>query len=330
MKVLFIGGTGIISTAVSKMAADRGMDLYLFNRGSKDISVKDIQQIKGDINNKQEISNFLKENHFDCVVNWINYIPEHVQRDIQLLKNKTSQYIFISSASVYQKPLLHPVITESTPLSNPFWDYSRNKILCEEILNRAYREEGFPMTIVRPSLTYDKVFPVAVGGWGGFTLADRLCKGKKVIIHGDGTSLWTVTHADDFARGFLGLIGHQQAIGHSFHITSDEILTWDQIYRIIADSLGVIPDIIHIPSDFIYKVNPDIGVGLIGDKAYSTIFDNSKIKMFVPGFRAVIPFNEGIKRTINWFNEDKKRKCVDEQVNQAMDKIIQTYEKCFI
>ena len=256
-------------------------------------------------------------------------MPEHIERDIRLFKDKTCQYIFISSASVYQKPPLHPVITESTPLYNPYWDYSNNKILCEELLNRAYREHGFPMTIVRPSLTYDKIFPVAIGGWGGYTLADRLCKGKKIIVHGDGTSLWTVTHAEDFARGFIGLMGHQQAIGNSFHITSDEVLTWDQIYKTIAASLGVIPDIIHIPSDFIYRMDPETGIGLIGDKAYSTIFDNSKIKMYVPDFKATITFREGINRTINWFNEDKNRKIVNDKVNQIIDKIIHKYEKCY-
>jgi nucleoside-diphosphate-sugar epimerase len=330
MKVLFIGGTGIISAAVSRLAVKRGLNLYLFNRGKRNISIDGTHVIQGDINNQQEIIKLLKDQKFDCVVNWINFNPEHIERDLMLFKGKTEQYIFISSASVYQKPPLHPVITESTPLYNPFWDYSQNKILCEERLIRAYREEDFPITIVRPSLTYDKNFPIAVGGWGCFTLADRMLNGKKVIVHGDGTSLWTVTHADDFARGFIGLIGHQQVIGHSFHITSDEILTWNQIYATMAHALGVKANIIHIPSDFIHRIAPEIGTGLLGDKAYSTIFDNSKIKRYVPGFQATIPFKEGMKRTVTWFNEEEKRKYVNDQVNRLMDKIIENYEKCLL
>jgi nucleoside-diphosphate-sugar epimerase len=330
MKVLFIGGTGMISTAVSRLAVKKGLNLYLFNRGKRNVSVDGAHAIQGDINNPGDIAKLLKDQKFDCVVNWINFNPEHIERDLMLFKGKTEQYIFISSASVYQKPPLHPVITESTPLYNPFWDYSQNKILCEERLIRAYREEDFPITIVRPSLTYDKNFPIAVGGWGCFTLADRMLKRKKVIVHGDGTSLWTVTHADDFARGFIGLIGHQQVIGHSFHITSDEILTWNQIYATMAHTLGIEANIIHIPSDFIHRMDPEIGTGLLGDKAYSTIFDNSKIKRFVPGFQATIPFKEGMKRTVAWFNEEEKRKYVNDQVNRVMDKIIENYEKCLL
>jgi nucleoside-diphosphate-sugar epimerase len=330
MKVLFIGGTGIISTAVSKLAVKKGLDLYLLNRGKRNITIDGVHIIRGDIFNVEEIAEILRGKKFDCVVNWVNFIPEHIERDLILFKDITDQYIFISSASVYQKPLLHPVITESTPLVNPFWQYSRNKILCEQLLNQLYREKGFPITIVRPSFTYDKVIPTAVGGVGCFTLADRMLKGKKVIVHGDGTSLWTMTHSEDFARGFVGLIGHQQAIGHSFHITSDEILTWNQIYSTIAHALGVEANIIHIASDYINSIAPDIGAGLLGDKAYSTIFDNSKIKMFVPEFQAIIPFNKGIKRTIDWFNEDEKRKNVNEEVNQLMDKIIDKYDKCLL
>jgi nucleoside-diphosphate-sugar epimerase len=255
------------------------------------------------------------------------FTENEVERDINLFKGKTKQYIFISSASAYQKPPVHPVITESTPLYNPFWEYSRNKIACEERLNRAYREDNFPVTIVRPSLTYDTVLPVALGGWMEYNIINRLKKGEKIIVHGDGTSLWTITHAEDFAKGFVGLIGHQQATGHSFHITSDEILTWNQIYQAVADAVGVEPNIIHIPSDFICRVDETQTGTLLGDKALSVIFDNSKIKMFVPGFKAVIPFSQGIKRTLAWFDADPKRRLISKKTDEMMDKIIKEYEK---
>ena len=329
MKVLFIGGTGNISTSVSLQAVARGMDLYLLNRGKQQVTIPGARQLTCDINRNREVAALLDEYKFDVVVNWIAYKPGEVERDFRLFKGRTGQYIFISSASVYQKPPLYPVITESTPLYNPYWEYSRDKIRCEELLNEYYQEEDFPITIVRPSLTYDTVFPIAVGGWKCYTLADRMLNGRKIIVHGDGTSLWTVTHAEDFARGFIGLIGHQQAVGHSFHITSDEILTWNQIYRTIAAALGVEAQIVHIPSDFITRISPELEGGLLGDKAYSVIFDNSKIKSFVPGFKAVIPFTEGIRRTVAWFQADPARMTVNEEVNVMMDKILAVYGKVF-
>jgi nucleoside-diphosphate-sugar epimerase len=217
------------------------------------------------------------------------------------------------------------LITESTPLHNPYWQYSRDKIACENLLLQAYREAGFPVTIVRPSLTYDMNLPIAIGGWGCYTLADRLLKGKPIIVHGDGSSLWVVTHAEDFGRGFLGLLGNYQALGHAFHITSDEVLTWDQIYLTIADALGVEAKIVHIASEFIAKVLPDYEGGLLGDKTWSAVFDNSKIKSFVPGFQAVIPFREGIRRTLAWFAADEQRRRIDEKVNQEMELILSAY-----
>ena len=264
---------------------------------------------------------------FDAVVNWIAFTPEDIKRDIELFKGNTKQYIFISSASCYQTPLLHPVITESTPLHNPLWDYSLNKIWCEDLLTQQYREQGFPMTIVRPSLTYETVIPIAIGGFKEFTTADRILKGKKIIIHGDGKSLWTVTHSSDFAKGFAGLIGNRQAIGHAFHITSDEILSWNTLYGMLADALGKEADVVHISSDFICRLEPSFTGTLLGDKAESVIFDNSKIKMFVPEFKATIPFREGIKDTINWFDENPDQKIISEETNQAIDRIIAAYEK---
>jgi nucleoside-diphosphate-sugar epimerase len=326
MKILFIGGTGNISTAVSRLAVARGMDLYLLNRGTRNVNVPGAKTIVGNINKPQEIAHVLKGHQWDCVVNWIAYQPSDIIRDFELFEGKTRQYIFISSASVYQKPLSHPFITESTPLSNPFWDYSRNKITCEELLNQHYREKGFPMTIVRPSLTYDTVIPLAIGGWNDYTIIDRIKKGGKIVVPGDGTSLWTVTHAEDFAKGFLGLIGHSQTIGHAFHITSDELLTWDQIYQATAAAVGAKANIVHIASDFIVKIEPSFLGSLLGDKIHSAIFDNTKIKTFVPEFQATIPFIVGIKRTLEWFQEDKTRMVIREDFNGTLDKILSQYE----
>jgi nucleoside-diphosphate-sugar epimerase len=211
-------------------------------------------------------------------------------------------------------------------LANPYWEYSRDKIACEERLNSAYRSEAFPMTIVRPSLTYDTVIPVAIGGWTEYNIIERMRRGDKVIVHGDGTSLWTITHSDDFAKGFVGLMGHQQALGHAFHITSDEILTWNQIYEAVAEAAGVEANMIHIPSDFICQIDDSFVGNLLGDKATSVIFDNTKIKTFVPGFNATIPFKEGIKRTVAWFEADPGRKVISEETDKIMDRIIQAYE----
>lgn len=327
MKVLFIGGTGFISTAVSRMAIDRGIELFLLNRGIRASEIPGSHTLMGDIHNPQSMRNALKDLKFDVVVDWIAYTPEDIERDLSVFRGRTKQFVFISSASAYQKPTVNYLITESTPLKNPYWDYSRNKIACEELLMRAYREEDFPVTIVRPSYTYNTYLPVAVGGFGCYTLADRLLKGKPIIVHGDGTSLWVNTHAEDFAIGFLGLLGNDKAIGQAFHITSDEVLTWNQIYNTIAEELGVEAKIIHIPSDFIVKVVPRITGDLLGDKTWSVIFDNSKIKSFVPDFQATISFREGIHRTLDWFAADEKRRRIDENVNQEMDRIIQTYQK---
>jgi len=326
LKVLFIGGTGNISKSVSRLCVEKGINLFLLNRGTRKIKIEGAEVLNGNISNEKEIYSLLKKHEWDVVVDWIAFNVEDVERDLNLFKNKIRQYIFISSASVYQKPPSFPVITESTPLYNPVWDYSQKKIACEERLIKAYREENFPVTIVRPSHTYDTVIPVAIGGWTEYTIIDRMKKGKKVIVHGDGTSLWIVTHAEDFAKGFTGLFGHQQAIGHAFHITSDEVLTWNQIYGEVAEAAGVKADIIHIPSDFIASCENSLIGSLLGDKTYSVIFDNTKIKTFVPEFRAVIPFREGIKRTLAWFESDPGRMIIRNETNEMMDRIIRTYE----
>lgn len=325
MKVLFIGGTGNISAASSRLAITKGIELYHLNRGSSKIAIPGVKTIIGDINKSGTLSE-LKKHSWDAVVNWIAFTPEDMERDFALFSGKTEQYIFISSASCYQTPMRYPVITESTPLCNNLWDYSANKINCENYLMKAYREEGYPITIVRPSLTYDTVIPIAIGGFKEYTTADRILRGEEIIIHGDGTSLWTVTHSDDFAKGFVGLLGLPQAIGHAYHITSDEILSWNMIYETLARALGRELRPVHIASDFICKVEPSYTGTLLADKAESVIFDNTKIKTFVPGYKATIPFAQGIKRTLRWLNEDPDRKIIDPDENARINNILKAYK----
>lgn len=327
MKVLFIGGTGTISTSCSFLALEKGIDLYHLNRGVTKEEIPGVISIKADIHNKEETLKAIGDHDFDVVVDWIAFIPDDVKRDYEIFKGKVKQFIFISSASAYQKPPSDPRITESTPLANPVWEYSQNKIACEDYLVQKYREEGFPITIVRPSHTYRNVFPVAVGDWRRYWLIDRIKNRKKIVVHGDGTSLWVLTHSEDFAKGFVGLLGNIHAIGHAFHITSDELLTWNQIYEIIADIVGMKANLIHIPSDFIMKYDSETGAGLWGDKAYSVIFDNTKIKTFVPEFKATIPFTEGIKKVLNWFDEDETRKKLNPKDDEYMDNLINSYLK---
>ena len=325
MRALFIGGTGFISTAVSRQALAGGIELFLLHRHAGQGELPGAHHLVADVHDQAAVRAVLAGMQFDVVVDWVAFAQDDVERDLELFRGRTKQYIFISSASAYQKPPASYLITESTPLHNPYWEYSRDKIACELRLLQAFRETGFPVTIVRPSLTYDSNFPIAVGGWGCYTLADRLLRGRPIIVHGDGSSLWVVTHAEDFAHGFLGLFGNPQTLGNAFHITTDEVLTWNEIYETIAGALGVKAKIVHIPSDFIAGIAPELGAGLLGDKAWSVVFDNSKIKYFVPGFRASIPFREGIRRTLAWFDAVDGRKRVDERVNDEMDRILAAY-----
>ncbi len=332
MKILFIGGTGNISMACTRLAIEQGFDVYHLNRGLSKMPVpQEVQTFTCDINNVEQVKKLLGDLSFDVVANFVAFKQEDVDRDFELFSGRTGQYIFISSASAYQKPLKQPFVTESTPLKNPYWDYSRDKIACEERLNQLYREKDFPITIVRPSLTYETVIPVAIGSWDDYTIIDRMKKGKPVIVHGDGTSLWTITHSIDFAKGFVGLAGHQQAIGESFHITSDEILTWNQIYEAVAEAAGVKPNLVHINSEYICKVAETVGQdwmwgNLLGDKAISSIFDNSKIKRYVPGFQATIPFKTGIRETVQWFEADESRMRIIDENNALMDLVIDKYQ----
>lgn len=321
MKVLFIGGTGTISSACAELAIERGLELYLLNRGYSDIpSPTGAQVLTGDINDLESARRALDGRSFDVVVNWVAFTPDQVDRDINFFRGRTGQYVFISSASAYQKPLARLPITESTPLSNPFWSYSRDKIACEIRLNEAYRDEGFPATIVRPSHTYDRT---RLPNFGRYTVVDRMRKGNKIIIHGDGTSLWVLTHHRDFARGFVGLLGNDRAIGDSFHITSDEVLTWNQIYRSIARAAGVSElDIVYVPSTVIARYDQHWGESLLGDKQYSVVFDNTKIKGLVPDFVATTPYEAGAREVMSWFDEDPSRRVVEEPVNDLFDRII--------
>jgi nucleoside-diphosphate-sugar epimerase len=330
MRVLFIGGTGIISTACSRLAAEWGIDLTILTRGRHAADLPPgVKTLTADIDDHASAAQALRGATFDAVVDFIAFVPAHIERDLELFRGRTRQYVFISSASAYQKPATHYRITESTPLANPYWEYSRNKIACEERLMNAYREEGFPVTIVRPSHTYGETqIALAVNSWAkSYTVVDRLRRGKKVIVPGDGSSLWVITHNTDFAKGFVGLLGLEQAIGHAFHITTDEVMTWDQFYRITAAAAGVEPQIIHIPSDFIGSCLPEALGGLVGDKAVSVVFDNSKIKSFVPGYSATVPFGQGIRRTLAWFDADPARKQIDSEANAKWDRLIDAYER---
>jgi len=328
MRVLFIGGTGNISTACTELAVECGIDLTLLRRGQRAASVPaPVRTIAADINDEAAVAQALDSEKFDAVVDWIAFTPSHIERDIRLFRDRTDQYIFISSASAYQRPVSHYLITESTPLANPYWQYSRDKIACEDRLMHEHRESGFPITIVRPSLTYgDTQIVLAVNSWQkSYTAVDRMRRGKEVIVPGDGSSLWVITHNSDFAQGLVGLLGHRQAIGHAFHITSDEVLTWDRIYTITAQAADVEPRVVHIASDFLGTCMPDLIGSLTGDKASSVVFDNSKIKRFVPGYNARIPFAEGIAKTIAWFDADPARQVVDDEANTAWDTIIAGY-----
>lgn len=330
MKALFIGGTGTISTAVSHSLAAQGWELYLLNRGNSTNRVPaGAKVIKADINDEPGVAALIKDMAFDVVADFIAFVPSQVERDIRLFSGKTKQYIFISSASAYQKPLSNYRITESTPLSNPYWEYSRNKIACEELLISEYRKTGFPVTIVRPSHTYDeRSIPLGVhGNNGSWQVARRMLENKPVIIHGDGTSLWTLTHNSDFAKGFTGLMGNAHAIGEAVNITSDESLTWNQIYEIIASALGVKLKPVHIPSDYLAASSSyDFTGSLIGDKANTVVFDNSKLKRLVPGFNATVRFDQGIRSLLDNVLSHAELQKADPEFDRWCDNVIENYK----
>ena len=324
MKVLFIGGTGVISSACSELAIARGIELYHLNRG-KSAGIRKVEEVKtiiSDIRNFDETRKALLGYEFDVVVDWIAFEPQHIRNDINLFSGRTIQFVFISSASIYQTPPEKLPITEDTSLDNPFWEYSRKKIACENILREEYLKSGFPFTIVRPSHTYDKTsIPIL----GGYTALQRMKQLLPVIVHGDGTSIWTLTHHKDFAVGLVGLLGKPEAINEAFQITSDEWLSWNNIYTTLAGELGVEPRLIHVPSDVIARYDREIGDGLLGDKAHSMIFDNTKIKQFVPDFNPQISFRQGAKEIVKWHEENPMPEKYDEHINTLMEKIIRDF-----
>jgi nucleoside-diphosphate-sugar epimerase len=328
MKVLFLGGTGNISSACVELALQKGWDVTLLTRGLRDSGLGDrVRYILGDRGDAALLERAAKERHYDVVANFIGYTPDEIRKDVAAFRGKTAQYLFISTAAVYQKPAPHYLITETSPLGNAFWEYARLKIACEEFLLSEHRNSGFPVTIVRPSYTYGPTWiPSSVGGHG-YTILGRMRKGLPVISHGDGQSLWVMTFHEDFAVGFVGLFGLPTALGEAYHITSDEVLTWDQIYRRIGRAAGLEIELIHFPSDLIAAVHPPWGGSLLGDKAYSTVFDNSKIKAAVPEFRAATTFAEGICRSIQWHDASPERRVIDEKASALMNHVVDLYRE---
>ena len=326
MRALFLGGTGNLSSACARLAVERGLRLTILTRGQRVAELPpEVEQVKGDATDAQLLA-ALASRRFDVVVNFIAFDAEDVQRDVRAFSGRLSQYVFISSASVYEKPPRHYVVTEETPLANPYWDYARKKIAAEEALFEAHRAAGFPATIVRPCYTYGETWIPTTSGTD-YTVAWRMRRGLEVVVPGDGTSLWTMTHASDLARGLLGLFGHAGAIGEAFHITSDEVLTWNQIHETIARVLGVEARIVHVPSDFIATIDARRGASLLGDKAWSLVFDNSKLRRLVPDFRARVPFEQGIRASIAWFDADPQRQRIE--ANETVERILGAWRARF-
>ena len=331
-KALFIGGTGTISTAITrKVAKDGEWELWLLNRGNRsDILPREVKVINADINDEEDVARKLEGTEWDCVCDFIGFVPAQVERDYRLFKGRTRQYMYISSASAYQKPVPSPWINEGTALANPYWQYSRDKIACEEFLMKKYREEGYPVTIIRPSHTYDeRSVPLGVHGRNGsWQVLKRMMEGKPVIIHGDGTSLWTMTHNSDFAKGFTGLMGNPHAIGTAFQITNDETLTWNQIYTTIADVLGVELKPYYVASDYLASVSDyDLMGSLVGDKACSVLFDNAKLKRAVPGFTPTVRFEQGIRNTIENVLAHPSLQKEDPDFDAWCDRVIEALEE---
>lgn len=326
MRILFIGGTGIISSACSKLALEAGHDVYLLCRGSSPRAVPEgATVLTGDVRDPSSAARALGDLKFDAVADFIAFETSHIETALGLFHGRTGQYVFISSASAYKKPVDHWPITEATPLFNPYWQYSRNKIACEERLLKAYREQGFPMTVVRPSHTYDRTLLPFDPHGAGYTVLKRMLENKPIVVHGDGTSLWVLTHHRDFAKGFVGLLGHPKAIGETFHITSDEVLSWNQIFTIVGNAAGVSPKLVHVPSETIAKHHPEWGAGLLGDKAHCVIFDNTKLKRLVPDFVAKIPFRQGAAEIVEFYAKNPSFQPLRPDVDELMDRLVQSY-----
>jgi nucleoside-diphosphate-sugar epimerase len=324
LKVLFIGGTGIISSGCAPFVVERGDELFVLNRGHTAARAlpAEARVLHGDVRDPASVRAALDGHEFDVVVDWVAFTPDQVRQDVEMFEGRIGQYVFISSASAYQTPPSRQPVVESTPLRNPFWQYSRDKIACEDLLTAAYRDRGFPATVVRPSHTYDRTLVPFDGGW---TVPARMRQGREIVVHGDGTSLWTLTHHSDFARGFVPLLGHQRAVGDTFHITTDDFLTWNQIAETLGAALGVPPRIVHVPSDAIAAADPEWGAGLLGDKAHSMVFDNSKLRVLVPDFRPTIPFELGAREIVDWHDEDASRQVVDDHLDAVMDGLVERF-----
>jgi len=327
-----IGGTGTISSAITRQLAASGHDLWLLNRGTRKSEVpENVRQVIADIDDTEAVLRQIGNEQFDAVCEFIGFLPSQVERDIRLFKGRTRQYVYISSASAYNKPAASHVITEGTTLANPYWEYSRNKIACEELLMKEYREEGFPVTIVRPSHTYcERSVPLSVHGLkGSWQVVKRMMEGKPVLVHGDGSSLWTLTWNEDFARGFIGLLGNPKAIGEAFQIMSDEQLTWDQVYECVGRALHVTPHLYHVASDFLAVVSPkewDFTGNLLGDKAVTVVFDCTKLKRAVPGFQATVRFDEGVRRCVDYILAHPELQVEDPEFDAWCDRVIEAQE----
>jgi nucleoside-diphosphate-sugar epimerase len=322
MNVLFIGGTGTISTACVELAHRRGMQVTTLNRGVSDRRdlAGDVEALVADVQQIESLTKAIEGRSFDVVVDFLAFTADEVRTRLDLLRDRVGQYVFISSATVYQKPVLQVPLVESTPLINPGWAYARNKIAAEELLNSVYREERYPITIVRPSHTYDERTPPVYGGW---TQIDRMRRGLPIVVHGDGTSLWTLTHSRDFAVGMVGLLGDPRTFGHAFHITSDEVFSWNHIYRTLAQAAGApFPQLVHITSETIAAADQDWGDALLGDMGHSLVFDNTKLKRLVPEFMTRTPFHVGAREAIAWFDADPARQQIDERFNSVVEGLL--------
>lgn len=320
--VLFLGGTGIISSACTERALAQGFEVFVLNRGTSPTRPlpEGAQSLVGDLRDADSVRSAIGEREFDVVADFRSFTTSDVQSRLDIFEGRMGQYVFISSASAYQTPPGRMPVRESTPLRNPFWQYSRDKIACEDLLVAAHRERALPMTIVRPSHTYDKTLLPFDGGW---TVVDRMRRGAEVVVPGDGTSLWTLTHQRDFAHAFVGLLGHPSAIGDSFHITSDEWLAWNEIYETVAAAAGVEkPKLVHVPSDAIAAADAEWGAAMLGDKAHTMIFDNSKVKRLVPDYVARIPFVQGAREILAWYDADPARREVDAAMDATMDELV--------
>lgn len=320
-RILFIGGTGVISSACVDAALGAGHHVTILNRGESTLRPAPVaaRVLRADIRDTRAVHAAIGDAEFDVVADFLAYTPEHVRADLTLFRDRIGQYIFISSASAYQTPPARLPITESTPLRNPYWQYSRDKIACEELLTTAYRDHGFPATIVRPSHTYDRTMVPTMGHW---TDISRIRSGRPVVVPGDGTSLWTLTHSADFAVAFTGLLGRHEAVGDSFHITADHAATWNQIYRWLAEATGAPIDLVHVPSDLIARIHPELGPGLLGDKAHSMVFDNSKVKALVPAFTSTLSFQRGAEEIIDFHDRHPELQVFDPRLDAAFDAMV--------